>query len=127
MNPLTAASDAVRKVLSVYFDNVENLEINLWDGIVRLRDLTLKPAALAALPLDVPVGLANASGSIGEVLLEVPWRKSLLNAPVSVTVNRVEFVLRGITTPPTNPFDAAAAARQGTWKRLNAAHRQPRQ
>lgn len=121
MPSLTAASDALRKVLSLFFDNVDDLEIDLWEGIVRLRDLALKPSVLDA--LDLPIGLADVHGSLGEVLLEVPWRSALFGTPMSLSISNINLVLRGISSPARNPFDAAAAARQAAdamQKRLAA-------
>ena len=52
----SALSNVLAKCLSIFFDNVEErIEISLWNGVIRLRNLLLKPSAIAALELPVPV------------------------------------------------------------------------
>ena len=67
----SALSNILAKALSIFFDNVEDrIEISLWNGVIRLRNLLLKPSAIVA--LELPVGAIDVSGFLGEVEVVVP-------------------------------------------------------
>ncbi|CAI5717612.1 unnamed protein product [Hyaloperonospora brassicae] len=72
--------------LGKYVDGLrsESLVVGLWSGELELRDLTLKPHALAELQLPVTV----ASGSVARVLVRVPWNH-LGSASVTITLEGV--------------------------------------
>eukprot|EP01025_Chloroclados_australasicus_P001122 TRINITY_DN10334_c0_g1_i3.p2 TRINITY_DN10334_c0_g1~~TRINITY_DN10334_c0_g1_i3.p2 ORF type:complete len:160 (-),score=29.58 TRINITY_DN10334_c0_g1_i3:47-478(-) len=65
----------------------ESLKISVWSGNVTLRNLKLKPEALADLNLPVTV----KSGMLGKLDLKVPWAR-LGREPVVVHIDRV-FIL----------------------------------
>uniref|UniRef100_A0AAV1UVF6 PDZ domain-containing protein n=1 Tax=Peronospora matthiolae TaxID=2874970 RepID=A0AAV1UVF6_9STRA len=72
--------------LGKYIDGLrsDSLVVGLWSGELELRDLTLKPHALAELQLPLTV----ASGSVARVLVRVPWNQ-LGSASVTITLEGV--------------------------------------
>ncbi|KAG6616608.1 Vacuolar protein sorting-associated protein [Phytophthora cinnamomi] len=62
----------------------DSLVVGLWSGELELRDLALKPQALAELQLPVAV----ASGSVARVLVRVPWNQ-LGSASVTISLEGV--------------------------------------
>ncbi|KAG1659488.1 hypothetical protein FOA52_005351 [Chlamydomonas sp. UWO 241] len=67
--------------------DAESLKISVWAGDVQLRNLSLKPEALADLELPVTV----KAGMLGKLTLKVPWNK-LGQAPVVVEFDRLYIV-----------------------------------
>ncbi|KAI9919525.1 hypothetical protein PsorP6_017405 [Peronosclerospora sorghi] len=76
--------------LGKYVDGLrsESLVVGLWSGELELRDLALKPNALAELQLPVAI----ASGSISRVLVRVPWNQ-LGSASVTITLEGVSVLV----------------------------------
>ena len=103
----SALSNILAKALSIFFDNVEDrIEISLWNGVIRLRNLLLKPSAIVA--LELPVGAIDVSGFLGEVEVVVPWR-TLFGSPIQVRVDRLYLVVKGLTDSDA-PYDAETEA-----------------
>ncbi|EGZ14344.1 hypothetical protein PHYSODRAFT_401742, partial [Phytophthora sojae] len=73
----------------------DSLVVGLWSGELELRDLSLKPHSLAE-----PV--AVTSGSVGRVLVRLPWNQ-LGSASMAITL---EGVL-ALVVPNTEPCSAA--------------------
>ncbi|KAE8891575.1 hypothetical protein PF005_g5170 [Phytophthora fragariae] len=73
----------------------DSLVVGLWSGELELRDLALKPHALAELQLPVAV----ASGSVARVLVRVPWNQ-LGSASVTVTLEGVSALVVPNTQRP---------------------------
>ncbi|EGZ15036.1 hypothetical protein PHYSODRAFT_315602 [Phytophthora sojae] len=74
----------------------DSLVVGLWSGELELRDLALKPHALAELQLPVAV----ASGSVGRVLVRVPWNQ-LGSASVTITLEGVSALVVPNTERPS--------------------------
>ncbi|KAG9326243.1 hypothetical protein KVV02_000958 [Mortierella alpina] len=64
--------------------NVNQLNIAIWSGDVKLTNLRLKKDALDKFSLPVDV----VEGYLGELTLSIPW-SNLKNKPVRVTINNV--------------------------------------
>ncbi|KAF8938290.1 hypothetical protein BGZ58_001218 [Dissophora ornata] len=64
--------------------NVNQLNIGIWSGDVKLTNLRLKKDALDKFSLPVDV----AEGYLGELTLSIPW-SNLKNKPVKVYINNV--------------------------------------
>ena len=73
--------------------NKQSIRVGVWRGDLELKDLKLRPDALAVffenLGLDLPVTVT--AGHIGLLRLEVPW-KSLRSAPVRIIMHDVTVV-----------------------------------
>jgi hypothetical protein len=74
----------------------DSLVVGLWSGELELRDLALKPHALAELQLPVAV----ASGSVARVLVRVPWNQ-LGSASVTITLEGVSALVVPNTERPS--------------------------
>ncbi|KAG7385470.1 hypothetical protein PHYBOEH_009018 [Phytophthora boehmeriae] len=85
--------------LGKYVDGLrsDSLVVGLWSGELELRDLALKPHALAELQLPVAV----ASGSVSRVLVRVPWNQ-LGSASVTITLEGVSALVVPNTALPSN-------------------------
>ncbi|GMF18528.1 unnamed protein product [Phytophthora lilii] len=83
--------------LGKYVDGLrsDSLVVGLWSGELELRDLALKPHALAELQLPVAV----ASGSVARVLVRVPWNQ-LGSASVTVALEGVSALVVPNTQRP---------------------------
>ncbi|KAK9466576.1 hypothetical protein V1512DRAFT_276148 [Lipomyces arxii] len=79
----------LNRFLGAYVKNFDpkQLNIGIWSGDVKLRNLELKREALDKfrLPIDV------VEGHLGELTLQIPW-SNLKNKPVKIFINNV-FVL----------------------------------
>ncbi|GMF52384.1 unnamed protein product [Phytophthora fragariaefolia] len=73
----------------------DSLAVGLWSGELELRDLALKPHALAELQLPVAV----ASGSVARVRVRVPWNQ-LGSASVAITLEGVAALVVPDTQRP---------------------------
>uniref|UniRef100_H3H5N3 Chorein N-terminal domain-containing protein n=2 Tax=Phytophthora ramorum TaxID=164328 RepID=H3H5N3_PHYRM len=83
-------SSILEAQLGKYVDGLrsDSLVLGLWSGELELRDLALKPLALAELQLPVRV----ASGSVSRVLVRVPWNQ-LGSASVTITLEGVSALV----------------------------------
>ncbi|RLN54564.1 hypothetical protein BBJ28_00020759, partial [Nothophytophthora sp. Chile5] len=84
--------------LGQYVDGLrgDSLAVGLWSGELELRDLALKPQALAALQLPVTI----VSGSVARVLVRVPWNQ-LGSASVCVSLEGVSALVVPNTQRPS--------------------------
>lgn len=82
-------ADVLTRVLGQYVDGLsrESIRVGVWGGQLALRNLTLKPEAVAVLfetlGLDLPVTVT--AGFVGLLRVEVPWNR-LRSAPVKVLI-----------------------------------------
>ncbi|SSD59069.1 related to Vacuolar protein sorting-associated protein 13 [Saccharomycodes ludwigii] len=80
------AATFLNRILGSYVENFDEnqLEVGIWNGDAKLKNLKLRKDALDALqlPLDVK------SGILGDLTLIVPW-SSLKNKPVKIVINDV--------------------------------------
>ncbi|KAG7384995.1 hypothetical protein PHYPSEUDO_002007 [Phytophthora pseudosyringae] len=90
-------SSILEAQLGKYVDGLrsDSLVVGLWSGELELRDLALKPHALAELQLPVAV----ASGSVARVLVRVPWNQ-LGSASVTITLEGVSALVVPNTQRP---------------------------
>ncbi|RDW42663.1 hypothetical protein B0I73DRAFT_150485 [Yarrowia lipolytica] len=79
----------LNRVLGSYVRNFDpnQLNISVWSGDIKLRDLALKKEALDQFHLPVNV----VHGHLGELTIQIPW-SNLKNKPVKITIDNV-FIL----------------------------------
>ncbi|KAF4322496.1 hypothetical protein G195_004563 [Phytophthora kernoviae 00238/432] len=106
--------------LGKYVDGLrsDSLVVGLWSGELELRDLALKPHALAELQLPVAV----ASGSVSRVLVRVPWNQ-LGSASVTITLEGVSALVVPNTARPSNAELLQAKHNQLERRELLRQHR----
>eukprot|EP00178_Gracilaria_changii_P005588 TRINITY_DN1932_c0_g1_i1.p1 TRINITY_DN1932_c0_g1~~TRINITY_DN1932_c0_g1_i1.p1 ORF type:complete len:4003 (-),score=421.76 TRINITY_DN1932_c0_g1_i1:2311-14319(-) len=110
-------SDGLVRLLGSYVDglNRESIRLGVWQGDLELKNLRLRPDALAvlfeSLGLDLPVTVT--AGYIGLLRLEVPWKR-LRSAPVRIFMHDVTVV----ASPVSDGDQSALELRD---KRLKAA------
>lgn len=113
-------SDILVRVVGLYLVGItpETVSLGVWGGDLSLRDLTVRPDALAVLletlGLDLPV--TCLAGNVGSLTLCVPW-KALRSSSVVLTIRDLVVV----ASPVSDGDQAALAARDA---RLKAAHLQ---
>ncbi|KAK1928168.1 putative vacuolar protein sorting-associated protein 13A [Phytophthora citrophthora] len=92
-------SSILEAQLGKYVDGLrsDSLVVGLWSGELELRDLALKPHALAELQLPVSV----TSGSVSRVLVRVPWNQ-LGSASVKITLEGVSALVVPNTERPSS-------------------------
>ncbi|GAA94842.1 hypothetical protein E5Q_01496 [Mixia osmundae IAM 14324] len=76
----------LNRTLSAYVDNLDTSQLNLgiWSGDVKLRNLRLKKEALDKFRLPINV----TEGYLGELTLNIPWT-NLKGKPVRVVIDNV--------------------------------------
>ena len=101
-------SDVLQSVLGNFVRGLDrgHLELSMWDGDVRLRDLELRTELLDALPLPVRV----LGGTLGEVRVSVPWRNLLGDEPMLISIDRVLLLV--VPQSSCSWDDEAEAARE---------------
>ncbi|XP_057669487.1 intermembrane lipid transfer protein Vps13 isoform X2 [Diorhabda carinulata] len=84
-------SYVLNKYLGEFVENLDENQLNvgIWGGDVELKDLVLKPAALAE--LDLPV--QSVYGKIGKLVLKIPW-KSLYTSSTIITVEDIYLLVQ---------------------------------
>jgi hypothetical protein len=89
--------DHVGKYVEIDTDNVA---LSLWDGVVELENLELKPEALKSLNLPIKV----VSGRISKLSLKIPW--------TTISTEAVVLNIDGIfcTVEPSNEYTNQGAA-----------------
>ncbi|GMH72961.1 hypothetical protein TrLO_g14104 [Triparma laevis f. longispina] len=100
--------DALEDTLGKYVSNLDPtaLNVRLFDGKITLKDLKLDVAAvnaeLALLPSPPPFTVVG--GSLGEVLVEIPWTK-LSSKSVKVKISSLTIIAETASTSsnPSNP------------------------
>ncbi|SCU96025.1 LAMI_0F04874g1_1 [Lachancea mirantina] len=83
------AAGLLNRVLGAYVENFDSTQLNvgIWSGDVKLRNLKLRKESLDA--LDLPIDVKY--GYLGELTLAVPW-KSLKNRPVKILIDGVHLL-----------------------------------
>ena len=83
-----AVAAVLQKALGAFIEGIDadSLRASIWNGDVVLRGLSLKTSALEALQLPVRV----LAGSLGEVRVQVPWRK-LRSEPIVISIELVAY------------------------------------
>ncbi|KAL8005941.1 putative vacuolar protein sorting-associated protein [Plasmopara halstedii] len=91
-------SSILEAQLGKYVDGLrsDSLVVGLWSGELELRDLKLKPHALAELQLPVTI----AYGSVSRVLVRVPWNQ-LGSASVVISLEGVSALVVPNTERPS--------------------------
>lgn len=88
-------SYALTHVLGTFLEyqsfSVENLELQLLNGSVSLRNLELNAAKINSL-LKLP-GIEIIEGRVGEVSLQIPVR-DVLSGKISVKINGIQVLVR---------------------------------
>lgn len=79
-------AQALNRVLSEYVEglNTSSLNVGIWSGDVRLKNLRLKRGALDKLRLPVDV----VQGYLGDLTLTIPW-KNLRGQPAKVVIDNM--------------------------------------
>ncbi|ETM56535.1 hypothetical protein L914_00489 [Phytophthora nicotianae] len=90
-------SSILEAQLGKYVDGLrsDSLVVGLWSGELELRDLALKPHALAELQLPVAI----TSGTVARVLVRVPWNQ-LGSASVTIALEGVSALVVPNTERP---------------------------
>ncbi|SCW01107.1 LAFE_0D05226g1_1 [Lachancea fermentati] len=80
------AANLLNRILGSYVENFDSKQLNvgIWSGDVKLKNLKLKKESLDALNLPIDVRF----GFLGELTLVVPW-SSLKNKPVKILIEDV--------------------------------------
>ncbi|KAG0226679.1 hypothetical protein BGW42_003469 [Actinomortierella wolfii] len=93
--------------------NVNQLNIAIWSGDVKLTNLRLKKEALDKFNLPVDV----TEGYLGELTLSIPW-SNLKNKPVKVYINNVYLLCVPKAESDFDPEEEAARAQALKEERL---------
>ncbi|KAF9166895.1 hypothetical protein DFQ26_006563 [Actinomortierella ambigua] len=93
--------------------NVNQLNIAIWSGDVKLTNLRLKKEALDKFNLPVDV----TEGYLGELTLSIPW-SNLKNKPVKVYINNVYLLCAPKAESDFDPEEEAARAQALKEERL---------
>ncbi|KAF9435541.1 hypothetical protein BGZ76_006083 [Entomortierella beljakovae] len=96
--------------------NVNQLNIGIWSGDVKLTNLRLKKDALDKFSLPVDV----TEGYLGELTLSIPW-SNLKNKPVKVYINNVYLLCVPKGESEYDPMEEAARAQALKEDRLENA------
>ena len=77
------AATLLNRLLGSYVENFdpEQLNVGVWSGNVKLKNLKLKRDAFDTLDLPIEVKF----GMLGDLVLNVPW-SSLKNKPVKISI-----------------------------------------
>ncbi|SCV00936.1 LANO_0F09296g1_1 [Lachancea nothofagi CBS 11611] len=80
------AAGLLNRFLGAYVENFDSKQLNvgIWSGDVKLKNLKLKKESLDALDLPIDVQF----GFLGDLTLQVPW-SSLKNKPVKILIEDV--------------------------------------
>ena len=107
--------EALQSTLGKYCSNldVSTLKVRLFDGKITLKDLILNIDAvnemLKALPSPPPFQVTG--GSLGEVLVEIPWTK-LSSKSVKVQISSLTILVETTSSSPSDAPEYSAAERQ---------------
>ncbi|KAG0246128.1 hypothetical protein B0O80DRAFT_498393 [Mortierella sp. GBAus27b] len=93
--------------------NVNQLNIGIWNGDVKLTNLRLKKDALDKFNLPVDI----TEGYLGELTLNIPW-SNLKSKPVKVYINNVYVLCAPRSDTEYNPDEEAARAQALKEERL---------
>ncbi|KDE03795.1 hypothetical protein MVLG_05736 [Microbotryum lychnidis-dioicae p1A1 Lamole] len=108
----------LNRFLSAYVDNLNTgqLNVGIWSGDVKLRNLRLKKAALDKFRLPVDV----VEGYLGDLTLSIPW-SNLSGKPVRVLVENVYLLAVPTDSAKATPEEDAARAQAAKLEKLENA------
>ncbi|SCV68005.1 BQ2448_126 [Microbotryum intermedium] len=108
----------LNRFLSAYVDNLNTgqLNVGIWSGDVKLRNLRLKKEALDKFRLPVDV----VEGYLGDLTLSIPW-SNLSGKPVRVLVENVYVLAVPTDSAKATPEEDAARAQAAKLEKLENA------
>ncbi|GAA5952650.1 hypothetical protein JCM21900_006060 [Sporobolomyces salmonicolor] len=108
----------LNRFLSAYVDNLNTgqLNVGIWSGDVKLRNLRLKKEALDKFRLPVDV----VEGYLGDLTLSIPW-SNLSGKPVRVLVENVYLLAVPTDSSKATPEEDAARAQAAKLEKLENA------
>ncbi|KWU46731.1 hypothetical protein RHOSPDRAFT_14825 [Rhodotorula sp. JG-1b] len=108
----------LNRTLSAYVDNLNTSQLNvgIWSGDVKLRNLRLKKEALDKFRLPVDV----KEGYLGDLTLSIPW-SNLGGKPVRVLVENVYLLATPTDSSKSTPEEDAARAQAAKLEKLENA------
>lgn len=79
----------LNRFLSAYIDNLDTSQLNvgIWSGDVKLKNLKLRKSALDKFRLPVDV----KEGYLGELTLSIPW-SNLKGKPCKINIDNVYLI-----------------------------------
>ncbi|GAA6006460.1 hypothetical protein JCM10207_004941 [Rhodosporidiobolus poonsookiae] len=114
----SVVSGVLNRFLNAYVDNLNSNQLNvgIWSGDVKLRNLRLKKEALDKFRLPVDV----IEGYLGELTLSIPW-SNLAGKPVRVLVENVYLLAVPTDSSKATPEEDAARAQAAKLEKLENA------
>ncbi|GAA5827080.1 hypothetical protein JCM11251_002234 [Rhodosporidiobolus azoricus] len=114
----SVVSGVLNRFLSAYVENLNTSQLNvgIWSGDVKLRNLRLKKEALDKFRLPVDV----TEGYLGELTLSIPW-SNLAGKPVRVLVENVYLLAVPTDSSKATPEEDAARAQAAKLEKLENA------
>ncbi|GAA5925213.1 hypothetical protein JCM10213_008734 [Rhodosporidiobolus nylandii] len=114
----SVVSSVLNRFLAAYVDNLNSNQLNvgIWSGDVKLRNLRLKKEALDKFRLPVDV----VEGYLGELTLSIPW-SNLAGKPVRVLVENVYLLAVPTDSSKATPEEDAARAQAAKLEKLENA------
>ncbi|GAA5859573.1 hypothetical protein JCM8547_006147 [Rhodosporidiobolus lusitaniae] len=114
----SVVSGVLNRFLSAYVDNLNSNQLNvgIWSGDVKLRNLRLKKEALDKFRLPVDV----VEGYLGELTLSIPW-SNLAGKPVRVLIENVYLLAVPTDSSKATPEEDAARAQAAKLEKLENA------
>ncbi|BGP21450.1 Vacuolar protein sorting-associated protein 13 [Rhodotorula toruloides] len=108
----------LNRTLSAYVDNLNTSQLNvgIWSGDVKLRNLRLKKEALDKFRLPVDV----MEGYLGDLTLSIPW-SNLSGKPVRVLIENVYLLAVPTDSSKATPEEDAARAQAAKLEKLENA------
>ncbi|VEU24436.1 DEKNAAC105592 [Brettanomyces naardenensis] len=106
----------LNRTLGAYVENFDpaQLNIGIWSGDVKLRDLKLKEESLDRLGLPI----ALKFGHLGELTLQIPW-SNLKSKPVKIIIEDVYVLARARLPTEFDLFDEEAREQRAKQDKLN--------
>ncbi|ORY90221.1 hypothetical protein BCR35DRAFT_261800 [Leucosporidium creatinivorum] len=111
-------SGVLNRFLSAYVESLDTRQLNvgIWSGDVKLRNLRLKKEALDKFRLPVDV----VEGYLGDLTLSIPW-SNLSGKPVRVLVENVYLLAVPTDSSKATPEEDAARAQAAKLEKLENA------
>ncbi|GAA6061937.1 hypothetical protein JCM10212_001505 [Sporobolomyces blumeae] len=112
------AAGLLNKYLGTYVDNLNTGQLNLgvWSGDIKLRNLRLKKDALDKLNLPIDV----LEGYLGELTIKIAWHQ-LGSQPVRVRIDNVYILAAPRDSANSTPEEDAARAQAAKMEKLENA------
>ncbi|GAA5995177.1 hypothetical protein JCM5350_001861 [Sporobolomyces pararoseus] len=114
----SVAAGLLNKYLGTYVDNLNTSQLNLgvWSGDIKLRNLRLKKDALDKLNLPIDV----MEGYLGELTIKIAWH-ALSSQPVRVRIDDVYLLASPRDSANSTPEEDAARAQAAKMEKLENA------